>query len=164
MIWIDFAMIGLIIISSIIGLFRGLVREAFSLISWVVAIWVGLTFSRGFSVYLENVISYPSARIALSFAILFFITLILGSLIGYLIGTIVSKTGLTGTDRFLGMIFGVARGVLVVAILVVLAGLTPLPEDPWWRESKLIPPFQTVAEWMRSNLPGGLAGYIDYRK
>ena len=130
MIWIDFAMIGLIIISSIIGLFRGLVKEAFSLISWGLAIWVGLTFSRGFSVYLENVISYPSARIALSFAILFFITLILGSFISYLLGTLVSKTGLTGTDRFLGMIFGVARGVLVVAIMVVLAGLTPLPEDP----------------------------------
>lgn len=164
MIWIDFAMIGLVLISSIIGLFRGFVREAFSLVTWVVAIWVGLTFSRGFSDFLENFISYPSARIALSFAILFFITLILGSFIGYLLGALIRKTGLTGTDRFLGIIFGIARGVLVVAILVVLAGLTPLPEDPWWRESKLIPPFQSIAVWMRSHIPGGLAGYINYQK
>ena len=163
MIWIDYAMIGLILISSIIGLFRGFIREAFSLITWIIAIWVGLTFSRGFSGFLESVISYPSARIAASFAILFFLTLILGGLISYLLGELVKKTGLTGSDRFLGMIFGIGRGILVAAILVVLAGLTPLPEDPWWKESKLIPPFQSLAVWLRSRLPSGLAGYVDYR-
>ena len=131
--------------------------------AWAVAIWVGMTFSRDFSVFLESLITYPSARIAVSFAVLFFVTLILGSLIGYLLGELVKKTGLTGSDRFIGMIFGIARGVLVVAILVVLGGLTPLPEDPWWKESKLIPPFQSVALWLRSHIPSGMAGYVDYR-
>ena len=163
MIWIDYSIIGLIAISSIIGLLRGFIREAFSLSTWFVGVWVGLTFSRDFSIFLETLISYPSARIAVSFAILFFLTLILGSLIGYLLDELVKKTGLTGSDRFVGMIFGIARGVLVVAILVVLGGLTPLPEDPWWKESKLIPPFQSVAMWLRSHLPSGMAGYVDYR-
>lgn len=162
MIWIDYAMIGLVCISAIIGLFRGLVHEAFSLIIWGLAIWVGFIFCRQFAVFLIDVISYPSLQIAASFAILFFITLSIGSLISYLLGALIKKTGLTGTDRFLGMIFGIGRGVLVVAILVVLAGLTPLPEDAWWQDSQLIPPFQSIAVWLRNNMPNGLAGYLNY--
>jgi len=162
MIWIDYAIIGLIAISSIIGLFRGFIREAFSLAIWMVAIWVGLTFSREFSSFLEGVISYPSARIAAAFAALFFVTLILGAMISYLLGELVKKTGLTGSDRFAGMIFGIARGLVVVAIIIMLAGLTPLPEDSWWKESVLIPPFQSLAVWLHDHIPSGLAGYVKY--
>ncbi len=162
MIWVDYTIIGLILISSVIGLLRGLIREAFSLVIWVVAIWIGLTFSREFSGFLEGVIEYPSARIAVAFAALFFITLILGALISYLLGELVKKTGLTGSDRFAGMIFGIARGLVVVAIIIMLAGLTPLPEDSWWKESVLIPPFQALAVWLRDHIPSGMAGYVNY--
>ena len=147
MIWIDYAIISLVSISAVIGLFRGFVIEAFSLTIWAVAFWVGLTFSRELSVYFQSTISLPSARIALSFAVLFLLTLILGSILRVILGQLVSSTGLTGSDRFAGLIFGIGRGVLVVAILVILAGLTPLPQDPWWRESSLISPFQSVALW-----------------
>lgn len=163
MIWIDYAIIGLVFISLIIGLMRGFIKEAFSLVIWILAIWVGLSFSREFSHFLESSISYPSARIAASFAILFVMTLVLGGLISFLLGVLVNKTGLTGTDRFAGMIFGIVRGMVVVSILVMLAGLTPLPEDSWWKESKLIPPFQSLALWLRDHIPSGLAGYIKYR-
>ncbi len=162
MIWIDYAIIGLVLISSIIGLLRGFVKEALSLVIWMVAIWVGLTFSRGFSSFLEGMVDYPSARIAVSFVILFVITLILGALISYLLGELVKKTGLTGSDRFAGMIFGIARGLVVVAIVIMLAGLTPLPEDSWWKESVLIPPFQSLSIWLQDHMPSGLAGYIKY--
>ncbi len=162
MIWIDYTIIGLILISSVIGLLRGLIREAFSLVIWVVAIWVGLTFSREFSGFLEGLIDFPSARIAAAFAVLFFITLILGALISYLLGELVKKTGLTGSDRFAGMIFGIARGLVVVAVVIMLAGLTPLPEDSWWKESVLIPPFQALAVWFREHIPSGMAGYVNY--
>ncbi len=162
MIWIDYTIIGLILISSIIGLMRGFIKEAFSLFIWMVAIWVGLTFSREFSVFLEDVISYPSARIATAFALLFIVTLILGALISFLLGELVKKTGLTGSDRFAGMFFGVARGLVVVSIVVMLAGLTPLPEDSWWKESTLIPPFQSLAIWLRDHTPSGLTAYVNY--
>jgi len=162
MIWVDYAIIGLVLISSVIGLIRGFIKEAFSLLLWVSAIWVGLTFSREFSGMLEGLIQYPSARIAAAFALLFFITLILGALIGYLLSELVKKTGLSGTDRFIGMIFGIARGVAVVAIIVMLAGLTPLPEDSWWKESVLIPPFQALAIWFSHYIPSGVAGYVSY--
>ncbi|PKM12968.1 MAG: colicin V production CvpA [Gammaproteobacteria bacterium HGW-Gammaproteobacteria-3] len=163
MIWIDFAIIGLIAISMVIGLLRGFVKEAFSLAVWIVAIWVGLNFSREFSGLLTSVVSLPSARIAAAFALLFFITLIFGSMIGFLLGELVKKTGLTGSDRFAGMLFGIARGMIVVAVGVMLAGLTPLPEDAWWQESLLIPPFQAFAMWLRDLIPSGVAGYINYR-
>ncbi len=163
MIWIDYAILGLIFISLIIGLFRGLIREAFSLFTWVIAIWIGLSFSRQFSLFLEPVISFSSsARIAVAFAILFFVTLILGGIISYLLSALVKKTGLTGTDRFAGMLFGIARGMVVVAVLVMLAGLTPLPEDSWWKKSKLIPPFQSLAVWLRDQVPSSMAGYLNY--
>ncbi len=162
MIWIDYAIIALIVISLLIGLLRGLIKEAFSLVVWILAIWIGLTFSREFSVFLESMISYPSARIASAFAILFVVTLILGALISFLLNELVKKTGLTGSDRFLGMIFGIGRGLVVVAIIVMLAGLTPLPEDSWWKESVLIPPFQALAVWLRDHIPSGLASYVNY--
>ncbi|MCK5120731.1 MAG: CvpA family protein [Methylococcales bacterium] len=162
MIWIDYAIIALIVISLLIGLLRGLIKEAFSLVVWILAIWIGLTFSREFSVFLESMISYPSARIASAFAILFVVTLILGALISFLLNELVKKTGLTGSDRFLGMIFGIGRGLVVVAIIIMLAGLTPLPEDSWWKESVLIPPFQALAVWLRDHIPSGLASYVNY--
>jgi len=156
MIWIDYSIIGLILISSVIGLFRGFIKEAFSLVIWGVAIWVGLTFSRVFSGFIENLIKSPSARIIVAFIVLFLITLILGALISYLLGELVKKTGLTGSDRFAGMIFGITRGLIVISLLVMLAGLTPLPEDSWWKESVLIPPFQTLAIWLRDHVPLGM--------
>ena len=163
MIWIDYAILGLIGISATIGLFRGFVREAFSLATWAVAFWVGLSFSNAFSEYLQSVIDLPSVRIAVAFVILFLLTLILGSLLGYLLAQLVTKTGLTGSDRFAGLLFGIGRGIVVVAVLVLLAGLTPLPSDPWWQDSTLIEPFQSLALWLRDQLPTGVAGKIDYR-
>lgn len=162
MIWIDYSIIGMILISSIIGLFRGFIKEAFSLIIWVFAIWVGLTFGQEFSHFLEGIISVPSLRISAAFGILFIITLILGALVNYLLSELVKKTGLTGSDRFAGMIFGIGRGLVVISIAVMLAGLTPLPEDPWWKESTLIPPFQSLAVWFRDHLPAGVTDYMNF--
>ncbi len=163
MIWIDYAIIALIVISSVIGLLRGFIKEAFSLLLWVAAIWVGLNFSREFSGFLDGMISLPSARMAAAFAVLFILTLVIGGLISFLLSALIEKTGLTGSDRFAGMIFGIIRGAVVVSLIIMLAGLTPLPEDSWWKESTLIPPFQSLAEWLSEHVPSGMAGYIHYR-
>jgi membrane protein required for colicin V production len=114
-------------------------------------------------VVLQKVISYPSARIATAFGILFFMTLILGGLISFILNHLIEKTGLTGTDRLLGLLFGVLRGAVLVSIMVMLAGVSPLPEDPWWKQSLLIPPFQSLAVWLKDHIPSDLAGYIHYR-
>jgi len=163
MIWIDFAIIGLISIPLIMGLFRGFNKEVFSLGFWLLAVGVGLSFSRDLSGFLVSVISSPAARIAASFVILFVVTLILGGLISFILGTLVKKTGLTFSDRIGGLIVGVARGMVVVTVVVVLAGFTSLPKDAWWTESKLIPPFQLLAVWLRDHISSGMAGFVNYR-
>ncbi|MCK5830460.1 MAG: CvpA family protein [Methylococcales bacterium] len=162
MIWIDYTIIGLIFISSVIGLLRGFIKEAFSLVIWVAAAWVALTFSKEFSVFLVNIISVPSVRVSVAFGCLFLITLVVGALISYLLSELVKKTGLTGSDRFAGMVFGITRGLIVVSIAVMMAGLTPLPEDLWWKESILIPPFQLLAVWFRDHIPSGLTDYVNF--
>lgn len=162
LIWIDYVILFLVLLSAVIGLFRGIIKEAFSLVIWFVATWVAYTFSQAFSVYLVEWIQVPSLRVGAAFAILLVVTLVIGALVSFLIGQLIEKTGLTGTDRFAGFLFGVARGVVVVAVMVLLAGLTPMPQDPWWNASVLIGPFQDFAIWMRSQLPAGMSGYLSY--
>ena len=152
MIWVDYVIIGIIGLSSLISLIRGFVREALSLVVWVLAFWIAWMFFRDLALHMDW-ISVPSLRLGLSFALLFVAALIVGGLVNYLVGQLVDKTGLTGTDRLIGMLFGAARGILLVGVLVLLAGLTPLPEDPWWKSSQLIPYFQELAVWLKSLLP-----------
>ncbi len=162
MIWVDYLIAGLISVSAVIGLIRGFIKEAFALFTWMAAVGVGVHYSRTFAVLLENTISYPSARIAGAFALLFFMTLLLGGVISYILGQLIEKTGLSGTDRLIGMMFGILRGSVLVALTVMLAGTTPLPEDPWWQRSLLIPPFQALALWLKGHIPPDLAGYIHF--
>jgi membrane protein required for colicin V production len=163
MIWIDFTLIGLVFIFFVIGLLRGFIKEVFSLGFWILAIWVSLNFSREFSGFLASAISYPPTRIIASFMVLFAITLCLGSLISFLLNILIKSTGLTFMDRFGGMILGVVRGMVVITVVVILAGLTPLTKDSWWTESTMIPPFQSLAVWLRDHISSGVAEYIIYR-
>lgn len=161
MIWIDFVILGIIGLSALISLIRGFVREAFSLAAWILAFWVAWNFFRDVAVHL-NWFTVPSVRLGASFLILFIATLMLGALINFLVGRLFDKTGLSGTDRLIGVLFGAARGVLLVAILVLLAGLTPFPNDPWWRESQLIVYFQELAAWLKALLPADMGEKFNF--
>jgi membrane protein required for colicin V production len=161
-IWMDYCLIGLIAISALIGLSRGLIREVFSLVIWGTALWVGLHYNHIFAARLEQAIPLASARLAVSFLVIFIGILLLGGMLAFLVGKLVVTTGLGGTDRLAGLLFGVARGVLLVAVLVLVAGVTPLPAEPWWKQSKLIPPFQSLALWLRTQIPSGLAAQVKF--
>ena len=162
MIWVDYILLAIIAISALLSLWRGFVKEALSLASWIVALWVALLFFHDLADWLARWIETPSIRDAVGFGLLFVVTVLIGGLVGYLAGQLVAKTGLTATDRALGMIFGVARGVIIVAVLVLLAGLTNLPQDPWWQESLLLKHFQDMALWLRSLLPADIAENIKF--
>ena len=158
MVWVDIVIPGIIAISALFSLLRGFVREALSLLGWLAAFWVALTFAKEFADLLLTGISTPSVRMVVSFTILFVVTLVISALINRLAVSLVSKTGLTGTDRMIGMIFGIARGVVVVSVLVLLAGMTTLPQDPWWHQSALIDVFQKLAMWLRYTVAPELTG------
>ncbi len=162
MIWVDFVIIGLIALSAVISLFRGFVKEAFSLIVWVAAFWLSWTFFRDLSDYLIQWISLPSARLGVSFALIMISVLIIGGIINYLLSQLVEHSGLSGTDRTLGIFFGIARGVVIIAIIILLAGLTAMPRDPWWHDSLLISYFQEISEWLRGFLPEDIARHFSY--
>ena len=158
MIWVDIVIPGVIAISALFSLMRGFVREALSLAGWMAAFWIALTFAKDFADLLLTGISAPSVRVVVSFTILFVVTLVISALMNRLAGSLVTKTGLTGTDRMIGMIFGVARGVVVVCVLVLLAGMTTIPQDPWWQESVLIDVFHKLALWLRYTVAPELTG------
>jgi len=160
--WIDFTLIGVVALSAVISLLRGFIREALALVGWVAAVWIALTFAEPVAAMFSKHVSVPSVRTGLAFALLFIGTLVFSAVVVYLVGLLVDKTGLSGTDRLLGVVFGAARGVIIAAILVMLAGLTPMPRDPWWQDSTLLPHFQRVAEQLQTLLPPELAKYVDF--
>ena len=162
MIWVDYAILTIIGISALISILRGFVREALSLLGWIVAIWVSLSFADEIAALLIDKISLPSVRTASAFLILFFACLIVAGVINYLAGKLIEKTGLSGTDRMLGVVFGTVRGAVVVGILVLLAGFTAVPQDPWWDQSMLLKHFESMAVELRGFLPSEIAANINY--
>ena len=147
MVWIDYAILAIIGISALISLVRGFVKEAVSLIVWISAFFVASSFYVNLSTLLTN-ISDQLLRNAASVAILFISTLILGALVNYVIGQLVSKTGLSGTDRVLGIVFGALRGVLVIAaVLFFMDAFTSASTTTWWQNSQLVPEFTLIVEW-----------------
>lgn len=149
----DYAIIAVLAISSVLSLIRGFVREAISLVVWIVAGAVALTFAPKVASALAPVITVDTLRTPAAFLLLFIIVVVLGSIVSFVIGHALSRGGLSGTDRVVGLLFGFARGVVIVAVLVLLGGLTPLTQEAWWRDSQLVPYIEPVASWLRDLLP-----------
>nr|WP_220000303.1 CvpA family protein [Gilliamella apicola] len=145
--WVDITIIGIIAFSASVSIIRGFIREALSLVSWVLAFFIAghfYTYITQYLTYFEN----DMIRIAVAITILFFATLLVCSFVSYVIGQLVQKTGLSGTDRVLGVCFGVLRGILVVAALLFLVDtFTSLSKSPYWTESQLIPHFHFIIRW-----------------
>ena len=144
----DYVILGTIAVSMALSLMRGFAIEALSLASWVAAFVVARLFSLPLAVLLADWVDPPSARQPVAFVVLFVMTLIVGALIKHLVKEVVKVTGLNGTDRALGSIFGAVRGALLVVVsLAVLSRTTQMPGDPWWQKSILIPHFLLVETW-----------------
>ncbi len=157
---VDYAIIGVVLVSTLISLVRGFIKEVLSLLTWVAAFAIALGFSQPASAFIPKAVDIPSARVALAFLSLFVLVLIVGGIINWAISTLVNKTGLSGTDRSVGMVFGLARGVFIIAILILLAQLTAMPKESWWQSSILLPQFQIVADWIRALLPADIAQHF----
>ena len=149
MIWVDWVLLVVVAVSGFVGLFRGLVKEALSLLVWVLAIWVAWKFSpliapQFSGVIGDSVLRLWGARIATLISVL-----IIGGLGTWLISYLLDRTGLTGTDRLLGGLFGVARGSVLAALVVIGLQFTGFDAAPWWQESKLIPYAAPIADKLR---------------
>ncbi len=147
MVWIDYAIIIVIALSTLISLTRGFVREAFSLAIWIAAFFIASWFYQDLAVYFTR-FEDVMVRNGLAAVCLFVVTLIVGSLVNFLLGKLVAGTGLTGTDRVLGLVFGAIRGVLIVTlVLFMIDSFTALAASDWWQQSVLIPHFAVFVQW-----------------
>jgi membrane protein required for colicin V production len=160
--WVDYAIVGVLLLSALTSLVRGFAREALSLAGWVLAFWVGIAYAPELAArFAGDRVATPVA-VGVAFVVLLLVTLVVAGLVNYLVGQLVDRTGLDGTDRLLGLVFGVARGAVVVAALVLLGGLTIAPETGWWRESVLLGHFTGLALWLRDLLPADIAAAIRF--
>ena len=166
--WVDFVIIGIIAISAVVSFFRGFLREALSLLIWVVAIWMAVMFYPDVEPLIPQEWGLPSTvRMALAGAGILLGVLILGGIVTWALGSFLDKTGMSGTDRVVGVFFGGMRGIILVAIAIIVIGLVPaIADNSYWKQSKLVPHFQPLADWGKqmwdnSGLQQKLNGYID---
>jgi len=157
----DYVILGIVAISILVGAIRGFIKEAFSLAVWAAAFLVAFQYSGALAMQLESHIELPSARTALAFVSLFLLVLLVGGLVTFLIGKLVEKTGLSGTDRLLGGVFGGVRGLFIVLAVILVAGLTPVTQDPWWKQSKMIQSLLPLAEWSSQFLPDYIREHME---
>lgn len=160
--YVDYIIFAIIGLSILVGAIRGFIKEAFALAVWAAAFFVAFQYSGFLAELLESHIDLPSVRTSLAFAGLFLSVLLVGGLATFLVGKLVEKTGLSGTDRLLGGVFGGLRGLVMVLALILVAGLTPIPRDSWWQASRTIQSLMPLAEWSAQYLPEYILEYIDF--
>lgn len=153
MTWADYVIIAIVAFSALVSLIRGFVREAFSLVTWVGAFAVAVVFAVPGARLIGRWVPGEQLRLVLAFAGLFALTLIVGIAIGHFASLLVERAELTRADRGLGLFFGIARGYVAVAALVVVASFTQVTGSTWYRQSILIPFARPVAAWIEHHLP-----------
>ncbi len=158
----DYAVVGVLAISLLVGILRGFVKELVMLVGWIAAFALATAFSdRAARLMPDNV--GPLVAQLLGFAAIFIGTLVLAALMGLVLSMLARSAGLGWSDRSLGACFGALRGVLIVLAAVLVLGFTPLPQQPFWKHAVLSGPFETAVVALKSFLPDDMARRLEYR-
>lgn len=153
----DYSVIGAVIVSAALGWWRGIVYELVSLMGWIAAGMLAWLFAFNLAPYMPDMLGDSTTKIAVAFAVLFVGTLIVASIAAVLLSKFIKWAGMGSLDRQLGALFGMLRGVLLVLALILLAGLTALPQEPFWRDAVLSKPLQKLARVGLVMLPDSVA-------
>lgn len=159
---LDYAAIGVILVSLLWGIWRGLTREVMSLAGWVLAFLAANAVSGPLGDMLPPSIANPEVRVLTAFLAVFVVTLAAATIAGMLLSKLFKAAGLSGVDRTLGAIFGLARGVVILLAFAIVSGLTSLPRQPLWRESVAAGMLERTVVQLRDWLPPALAGRLKY--
>jgi membrane protein required for colicin V production len=158
----DYAVLLIVGISILLSVMRGLVREAFALLGWVAAFLVANGYTWDLAPLLPQGIPGEAPRLIAAFVILFLGTLLVASLVTIALAEIIRTIGLGALDKGLGAVFGLARGILIVMVAVLLGGLTALPRQDFWRNAMFSAPLEALAGTLKPWLPENLASRINY--
>jgi membrane protein required for colicin V production len=157
--YVAFAIVGF---SVLLGVLRGFVREVIALGSWVIAFVLASAYGGDVSSLLVQQIPDERWRVLAAVVALFFAVLVAVNIVAMLVSRLVKSAGLGVEDRLLGSVFGLARGVVVIVVLVLGAGLTVLPRQPVWKDAMLAAPLEKLALWVKPWLPQEWAKNISY--
>lgn len=158
----DYVVIGIVTLSSLFGLWRGVVGEVVALIAWVSGVFAAVEFGASAGTAAFGSMTDPAMRTLAGCVLVFVGVLVAMSLVRMAVRSMVKALGLSVSDRLLGMVFGVVRGVLVTMVLVGLGGMTAAPTQAWWKEATLAPPLETAVLVARQWLPDDLAKRIRF--
>jgi len=158
----DFLAVAIVGLSTVFAFWRGFVRVLASLAAWIVGVLAAIRFSPLVGAMFPDLGESPAVRYVVAFAVILIVVLLIGALAGFLVSRMVQAVGLGFLDRFLGAIFGVARGVLIAVLLVLFAGLTTLPRSDWWQNALSSPALVAAALNLRPWLPRAWAERLDY--
>ena len=152
---IDIIILVAIVVSVIVGMVRGFVKEAISIAALLLAIWAALYFGPAVGLAMAGWLDSDELQMWFGRIFLFAVILSVGGLLSWGLSKLVRLSILSGMDRFLGSIFGVCRGLLLIAVAVILGQYAGSSNDPWWQDSMLTPPLQVVADWIKVMAPQG---------
>jgi len=159
----DFALLGILGASTLLGVFRGLIKELLSLVAFglafLAAVWWGPSLA---GLTILNWVSHEYLRLGISYASLFVLTLLAVGLLNMAMAAMIKSTGLSPADRGLGALFGLVRGVLLILVLVILAGYTPLPNEPWWQQAMFSDQIVGVIQELKARVPSPVDQWLPY--
>lgn len=142
---VDYALIAIVLISAVVGLVRGLLREVVAVLSWIAALWLAWQFGARLEPHLGGLLEGPQVRPWAARVIIAIAVLLIGTAIGAILGHFVRLSIFSATDRLFGFVFGMLRGALLIGVLVMLGQLLRLDEEPWWKGSRLMPHGESFA-------------------
>jgi membrane protein required for colicin V production len=160
----DWAIVAVVAVSILLAFVRGITRELVALVAWVVGLIAAVTLSPLVGGWLPELGGEPAVRYLIAFAVILIATLVAGAFIAWPLRSFIRRAGLGFVDRFLGALFGVARGVVAVLAFVLVAGLTTLPRHDWWQNAALAPPLAVAAHALAPWLPREWASALDYSR
>ena len=159
----DYAVIGIMLVSMALGAWRGVLGEIIAVAAWVLAFFAAKWWGRAFAEALLDGIGDPLLRLAVAWVLIFVIVLLLMALARLAVQGLIRALGLSVSDRALGVLFGAARGGLIVLFLVALGGALSLSRERWWSEAYLSAPLETAVLLCKPWLPPELARRIRFR-
>ncbi|MDX3905205.1 MAG: CvpA family protein [Pigmentiphaga sp.] len=158
----DYGVLLILGASVVIGLFRGLVKEILSLVAYVAAFVGAMRYGPAVYEWLVTYIENPVLRMAIGYAGVFIAVLLAVGVVNVALGLLLKATGLSLADRGMGAVFGLARGLVIVLVLVVAAGFTPMPKEAWWTEAALSPYAEQGVRAIKPYLPEQFSDWIRY--